>query len=315
VTIGRRTTHHRLTVLVIFRGLLGPWANPRRRGTVEGPLHPGLHRPADRQPAAAESARRHRASTRLRPRERACSTSTSRRSARRSRSAILTGRFAIQFGTHSVPMGGGRDGLTQWEVTLADLLSGAGYALGADGTPVLVKEPKVEVVDDGPGNGGYQPVHWAAAHTCVRQLRRRPADARVDRGRYRSTVRGPGPSHRFDAGMVVRPAVARRKGGQGAGRSYGEEVDRGRYEGRLEGHVAVSEASSVRSQVPRKSSTRRYSMTAPEPSSRTGSEADTDDGCTERFLEGDSDDPNSSPAGAKAVTVTADCFPDATPAE
>src|SRR6476660_3166264 len=44
-----------------------------------------------------------------------------------SRSAILTGRFAIRSGTHSVPIGGGLDGLTQWETTLADLLSGVGY--------------------------------------------------------------------------------------------------------------------------------------------------------------------------------------------
>jgi arylsulfatase len=45
-----------------------------------------------------------------------------------SRSAILTGRFAIRSGTHSVPLPGAPDGLTQWEVTIAKLLSGAGYA-------------------------------------------------------------------------------------------------------------------------------------------------------------------------------------------
>src|SRR5215468_5646363 len=45
-----------------------------------------------------------------------------------SRSAIMTGRFSIRSGTHSVPIGGGFDGLTQWEVTIAELLSGAGYA-------------------------------------------------------------------------------------------------------------------------------------------------------------------------------------------
>jgi arylsulfatase len=33
-----------------------------------------------------------------------------------SRSAILTGRFAIRSGTHSVPLPGLLDGLTQWEV-------------------------------------------------------------------------------------------------------------------------------------------------------------------------------------------------------
>ncbi len=45
-----------------------------------------------------------------------------------SRSAILTGRYAIRSGTHSVPFGGVADGLTQWEVTIAEALSAAGYA-------------------------------------------------------------------------------------------------------------------------------------------------------------------------------------------
>jgi arylsulfatase len=50
-----------------------------------------------------------------------------------SRSAIMTGRFAIRSGTHSVPLGGLPDGLTQWEVTIAELLSSQGYATGAFG--------------------------------------------------------------------------------------------------------------------------------------------------------------------------------------
>ena len=45
-----------------------------------------------------------------------------------SRSALLTGRYAIRSGTHSVPFGGVADGLTQWEVTMAESLSAAGYA-------------------------------------------------------------------------------------------------------------------------------------------------------------------------------------------
>src|SRR5689334_6966257 len=40
-----------------------------------------------------------------------------------SRSAIMTGRFSIRSGTHSVPIGGGLEGLTQWEVTIAETLS------------------------------------------------------------------------------------------------------------------------------------------------------------------------------------------------
>ncbi len=45
-----------------------------------------------------------------------------------SRSAMLTGRHAIRSGTHSVPYGGMAEGLTQWEVTMAESLSDAGYA-------------------------------------------------------------------------------------------------------------------------------------------------------------------------------------------
>src|ERR1700752_936976 len=51
-----------------------------------------------------------------------------------SRSSILTGRFAIRSGTHSVPFGGVADGLTQWEVTMAESLSAAGYATALYGT-------------------------------------------------------------------------------------------------------------------------------------------------------------------------------------
>jgi len=47
-----------------------------------------------------------------------------------SRSAILTGRFAIRSGTMRVNRGGGPYGLTQWEVTLAELLNALGYGTG-----------------------------------------------------------------------------------------------------------------------------------------------------------------------------------------
>src|SRR4029453_6456728 len=50
-----------------------------------------------------------------------------------SRSALMTGRFSIRSGTHSVPIGGGLEGLTQWEVTIAETLSGAGYTTAAFG--------------------------------------------------------------------------------------------------------------------------------------------------------------------------------------
>jgi arylsulfatase len=47
-----------------------------------------------------------------------------------SRSALLTGRYSIRSGTYKVVSGSAPDGLTQWEVTLAELLSDRGYATG-----------------------------------------------------------------------------------------------------------------------------------------------------------------------------------------
>jgi arylsulfatase A-like enzyme len=45
-----------------------------------------------------------------------------------SRSALMTGRFSIRSGTYAVPMGAVADGLTLWEITIAELLSAQGYA-------------------------------------------------------------------------------------------------------------------------------------------------------------------------------------------
>jgi len=47
-----------------------------------------------------------------------------------SRSALMTGRFSIRSGTYAVPVGGQTDGLTLWEITIAELLSAQGYATG-----------------------------------------------------------------------------------------------------------------------------------------------------------------------------------------
>jgi arylsulfatase A-like enzyme len=44
-----------------------------------------------------------------------------------SRSSLLTGRFAIRSGTYAVPFGGVADGLTQWEITMGESFSAAGY--------------------------------------------------------------------------------------------------------------------------------------------------------------------------------------------
>jgi len=50
-----------------------------------------------------------------------------------SRAAIMSGRYAIRTGNATVPLGGGVYGLTQWEVTMAEMLSDAGYATGMFG--------------------------------------------------------------------------------------------------------------------------------------------------------------------------------------
>lgn len=45
-----------------------------------------------------------------------------------SRSSLMTGRFSIRSGTYAVPFGGVPEGLMQWEETIAESLSAAGYA-------------------------------------------------------------------------------------------------------------------------------------------------------------------------------------------
>jgi arylsulfatase A-like enzyme len=59
-----------------------------------------------------------------------------------SRSAVLTGRHSIRSGTQTVPITGGPDGLTRWEVTSAQALSDAGYATGMWGKWHLGSDPE-----------------------------------------------------------------------------------------------------------------------------------------------------------------------------
>ena len=44
------------------------------------------------------------------------------------RSALMTGRYSIRSGTHTVALAGAEGGLAKWEQTLGDILSKAGYA-------------------------------------------------------------------------------------------------------------------------------------------------------------------------------------------
>jgi arylsulfatase A-like enzyme len=50
-----------------------------------------------------------------------------------SRAALMTGRYAVRTGNGSVPIETPVYGLVQWEITMAEMLSDAGYASGAFG--------------------------------------------------------------------------------------------------------------------------------------------------------------------------------------
>jgi arylsulfatase A-like enzyme len=74
-----------------------------------------------------------------------------------SRSAILTGRHPIRSGTQVVPIQGGADGLTRWEVTIAQALSDAGYATGMWGKWHLGSDPESR----SPVDFGFDEAVWS----------------------------------------------------------------------------------------------------------------------------------------------------------
>lgn len=45
-----------------------------------------------------------------------------------SRAALMTGRYGIRSGNHTIPVAGGVYGMTQWEITLAEMLKDVGYS-------------------------------------------------------------------------------------------------------------------------------------------------------------------------------------------
>jgi arylsulfatase len=66
-----------------------------------------------------------------------------------SRSAIMTGRYAIRSGNGVAPPGGGLYGLVQWEVTMAEMMSEAGYSTGMFGKWHLGRTPGRFPTDQG----------------------------------------------------------------------------------------------------------------------------------------------------------------------
>jgi arylsulfatase len=73
-----------------------------------------------------------------------------------SRSAILTGRHPIRSGTQTIPVTGGADGMTRWEVTSAKALSDAGYATGMWGKWHLGSDPE----NRSPVDFGFDEAVW-----------------------------------------------------------------------------------------------------------------------------------------------------------
>jgi arylsulfatase A-like enzyme len=74
-----------------------------------------------------------------------------------SRSALLTGRHPLRSGTQTVPITGGPDGLTRWEVTIAQALSDAGYATGMWGKWHLGSDPE----NRSPVEFGFDEAVWS----------------------------------------------------------------------------------------------------------------------------------------------------------
>ncbi len=50
-----------------------------------------------------------------------------------SRASLMSGRYGVRSGNHTIPLGGGVYGLTQWEVTIAEMLEEVGYYSAAYG--------------------------------------------------------------------------------------------------------------------------------------------------------------------------------------
>jgi len=74
-----------------------------------------------------------------------------------SRSALMTGRHAIRSGTGSVAYTGGPDGMTRWEVTIAQALSDAGYATAMWGKWHLGGDPEQR----SPVDFGFDEAVWS----------------------------------------------------------------------------------------------------------------------------------------------------------
>ena len=124
-----------------------------------------------------------------------------------SRAALMTGRYAIRTGNAEVPLGVGVYGLTQWEYTMAEMLSDAGYATGMFGKWHLGDSPGRYPTDQGfdewfgipnssdesywPDNGLFRPgVHPQVKYEYVMEAKRgqQPKELEVYNSAKRLTI-------------------------------------------------------------------------------------------------------------------------------
>jgi arylsulfatase A-like enzyme len=119
-----------------------------------------------------------------------------------SRSAILTGRHPIRSGTQAVPLTGGPDGLTRWEVTSARALSDAGYATGMWGKWHLGSDPEQR----SPVDFGFDEAVWSprTADEVLHTMQSYFPNGTVTAKPYAGDTQIPLP--RYDAGAITRRA-------------------------------------------------------------------------------------------------------------
>jgi phosphoglycolate phosphatase-like HAD superfamily hydrolase len=126
--------------------------------------------------------------------------------------------------------GGGIDFMRPWTETVygippEQVVGSSGvtkFEIGADGKPELMKEPKIDFVDDGPGKPvgidrfiGRRPIlAFGNSDGDLQMLR--SSDAAMDRGGCRRALYGDRAPHRRRARIRLRPAVAHRPSRQGA---------------------------------------------------------------------------------------------------
>ena len=118
-----------------------------------------------------------------------------------SRSALLTGRHAIRSGTQTVPVTGGPDGLTRWEMTTAQMLSDAGYATGMWGKWHLGSDPEQR----SPVDFGFDEAVWSprTADEVLWTMQSYFPDGAVTAAPYAGNTQVP---------MEPQPIYARKKG-------------------------------------------------------------------------------------------------------